>query len=123
MLVGYMRVSTSGGRHVLDLQRDALLGAGAEECHLFEDRNTGNRGDRGLQHRLTGFRHVVSSQLASAILLNTSSARISLPKCLQIPDRIIEAARSPIITQGAIVFPVVTLGMTEPSAIRRRPIP
>jgi hypothetical protein len=37
--------------------------------------------------------------------------------------RIIEAARSPIITQGAIVFPVVTLGMTEPSAMRKRWMP
>ena len=39
MLVGYMRVSTDGGdRQVLDLQRDALLAAGVDERHLFEDR-------------------------------------------------------------------------------------
>src|SRR5215813_4627476 len=31
----------------------------------------------------------------------------------------ISAARSPIITQGAIVLPVVTRGMTDPSAMRR----
>ena len=37
--------------------------------------------------------------------------------------RINRAARSPIITQGAIVFPVVTLGMIEPSAMRKRLMP
>jgi hypothetical protein len=36
MLVGYMRVSTSGDRQVLDLQRDALLAAGVDARHLFE---------------------------------------------------------------------------------------
>jgi DNA invertase Pin-like site-specific DNA recombinase len=46
MLVGYMRVSTSGDRQVLDLQRDALLAAGVDERHLFEDRITGSHGDR-----------------------------------------------------------------------------
>src|ERR1039458_434404 len=46
MLVGYMRVSTDGDRQVLDLQRDALLAAGIDARHLFEDRVTGSRGDR-----------------------------------------------------------------------------
>src|SRR5450631_104542 len=46
MLIGYMRVSTSGDRQVLDLQRDALLTAGVDARHLFEDRVTGSRGDR-----------------------------------------------------------------------------
>jgi len=46
MLIGYMRVSSSGDRQVLDLQRDALIAAGVDERHLFEDRVTGSRGDR-----------------------------------------------------------------------------
>lgn len=46
MLVGYMRVSTDGDRQVLDLQRDALLAAGVDERHLFEDRVSGSRVDR-----------------------------------------------------------------------------
>ena len=46
MLVGYMRVSTDGDRQVLDLQRDALLQAGIDERHLFEDHASGSRGDR-----------------------------------------------------------------------------
>jgi DNA invertase Pin-like site-specific DNA recombinase len=46
MLVGYMRVSTDGDRQVMDLQRDALLAAGVDERHLFEDRASGSRDDR-----------------------------------------------------------------------------
>jgi DNA invertase Pin-like site-specific DNA recombinase len=46
MLVGYMRVSTESNRQVLDLQRDALLAAGVDERHLFEDRASGSRDDR-----------------------------------------------------------------------------
>ena len=54
MLVGYMRVSTDGDRQVLDLQRDALLAAGVDERHLFEDHASGSRGDRaGLSKALT----------------------------------------------------------------------
>jgi DNA invertase Pin-like site-specific DNA recombinase len=46
MLVGYMRVSSDGDRQVMDLQRDALLAAGVDERHLFEDRASGSRDDR-----------------------------------------------------------------------------
>ena len=46
MLVGYMRVSTDGDRQVMDLQRDALLAAGVDARHLFEDRASGSRGNR-----------------------------------------------------------------------------
>lgn len=46
MMVGYIRVSTDSDRQVLDLQRDALLAAGVDERHLFEDRASGGRGDR-----------------------------------------------------------------------------
>ena len=46
MLIGYMRVSTDGDRQVMDLQRDALLAAGVDERHLFEDRASGSRDDR-----------------------------------------------------------------------------
>jgi DNA invertase Pin-like site-specific DNA recombinase len=46
MLVGYMRVSLDNDRQVLDLQRDALLSAGVDERHLFDDHASGSRGDR-----------------------------------------------------------------------------
>jgi DNA invertase Pin-like site-specific DNA recombinase len=46
MLAGYMRVSSDDDRQVLDLQRDALLSAGVDERHLFEDHASGCRGDR-----------------------------------------------------------------------------
>src|SRR5438132_1935547 len=45
MLVGYMRVSKADGQ-VMDLQRDALLGAGVDARHLYEDATTGKRDDR-----------------------------------------------------------------------------
>lgn len=46
MLVGYMWVSSDGKRQTTDLQRDALLGAGVDERHLFEDYAGGSRDDR-----------------------------------------------------------------------------
>lgn len=46
MLVGYMRVSTSDERQSVDLQHDALLGAGVDERHLHQDRASGARDDR-----------------------------------------------------------------------------
>ena len=57
MLVGYMRVSIDGERQVLDLQRDALLAAGVDERHLFEDYASGSRGNRaGLSKALAFLR-------------------------------------------------------------------
>jgi len=55
MLVGYMRVSTDGDRQVFDLQHDALLAAGVDERHLFEDRVSGSRGDRAGLARALAF--------------------------------------------------------------------
>lgn len=37
MLIGYMRVSKADGSQTTDLQRDALLKAGVDEQHLYED--------------------------------------------------------------------------------------
>lgn len=55
MLIGYMRVSSDNDRQVLDLQRDALLSAGVDERHLFEDRASGSRGDRAGLARALAF--------------------------------------------------------------------
>jgi DNA invertase Pin-like site-specific DNA recombinase len=41
MLVGYMRVSSESDRQTTDLQRDALLAAGVDARHLFEDHASG----------------------------------------------------------------------------------
>lgn len=46
MLVGYMRVSKADGSQVNDLQRDALLAAGVEARHLYDDTASGKRDDR-----------------------------------------------------------------------------
>ena len=46
MLIGYMRVSTDGDRQSTDLQRDALVSAGVDERHIFEDKASGSKDDR-----------------------------------------------------------------------------
>lgn len=46
MLIGYMRVSKADGSQVTDLQRDALLAAGVEVRHLYEDTASGKRDNR-----------------------------------------------------------------------------
>ena len=46
MHIGYMRVSKADGSQVLDLQRDALLAAGVQPQHLYEDVASGRRDDR-----------------------------------------------------------------------------
>jgi DNA invertase Pin-like site-specific DNA recombinase len=46
MLIGYMRVSSDNDRQTTDLQRDALLHAGVDARHLFEDKASGARNDR-----------------------------------------------------------------------------
>ena len=42
MLIGYMRVSKADGSQVLDLQRDALLAAGINTEHIYEDKASGS---------------------------------------------------------------------------------
>ena len=57
ILIGYMRVSKADGSQVLDLQKDALLAAGVEERHLYQDQASGARDDRpGLKHCLKALR-------------------------------------------------------------------
>ena len=46
MLVGYMRVSSDSDRQNTNLQRDALLAAGIDIRHLFEDHASGAKDDR-----------------------------------------------------------------------------
>jgi DNA invertase Pin-like site-specific DNA recombinase len=46
MLIGYMRVSSDNDRQTTDLQRDALIQAGVDARHLFEDKASGARNDR-----------------------------------------------------------------------------
>jgi DNA invertase Pin-like site-specific DNA recombinase len=46
MLIGYMRVSKADGSQTTDLQRDALLAAGVDAAHLYEDHASGKKEDR-----------------------------------------------------------------------------
>jgi hypothetical protein len=41
-----LRVSKADGGQTLDLQRDALLAAGVEPGHLYEDQAPGKRNNR-----------------------------------------------------------------------------
>lgn len=45
-LLGYMRVSKTDGSQTTDLQRDALLAAGVNSEHLYEDLASGKKEDR-----------------------------------------------------------------------------
>lgn len=46
MLIGYQRVSKADGSQVLDMQHDALIEAGVEPGHIYEDRASGKKDDR-----------------------------------------------------------------------------
>lgn len=46
MLIGYMRVSKADGSQVLDLQRDALIAAGVNPVHIYEDKCSGSKDER-----------------------------------------------------------------------------
>jgi len=46
MLIGYMRVSSDSNRQITDLQHDALLAAGIDARHIFEDHASGTQDDR-----------------------------------------------------------------------------
>jgi DNA invertase Pin-like site-specific DNA recombinase len=46
MLIGYARISKSDGSQVMNLQYDALAGAGVSADHIYEDVASGKRDDR-----------------------------------------------------------------------------
>src|SRR5215217_5603607 len=57
MFVGYMRVSSDSDRQSTSLQRDALLAAGVDARHLFEDRASGAKDDRSGLAQALAFVH------------------------------------------------------------------
>jgi len=53
MLIGYMRISSENDRQVMDLQYDALIKAGVEPRHIYQDKVSGAKDIRvGLQKAL-----------------------------------------------------------------------
>ena len=46
MLIGYARISKADGSQSLDLQRDALIGAGVETTSIYEDAVSGKKDSR-----------------------------------------------------------------------------
>ena len=57
MLIGYARVSKADGSQSLDLQRDALIAAGAVDDHIYSDLASGKNDKRpGLEACLKALR-------------------------------------------------------------------
>jgi DNA invertase Pin-like site-specific DNA recombinase len=84
MLIGYMRVSTDGDRQSTDLQRDALISAGIDERHIFEDKASGYKDDRaGLAQALE---YVKSGDILVVWKLNRLGR--SLPHLIDIVNRL-----------------------------------
>ena len=55
--IGYMRVIKADGSQTVDLQRDALVAAGVDPAHLYEDHASGKKDDRpGLEACLKALR-------------------------------------------------------------------
>ena len=55
--IGYMRVSKADGSQAVDLQRDALIAAGVDPAHLYEDHASGKKDNRpGLEACLKALR-------------------------------------------------------------------
>jgi DNA invertase Pin-like site-specific DNA recombinase len=46
MLIGYARISKADGTQVLDLQHDALMAAGVDPDHIYDDQASGKQDDR-----------------------------------------------------------------------------
>lgn len=42
MFIGYIRMSKADGSQTNDLQRDALIAAGVDAAHFYEDRHRAN---------------------------------------------------------------------------------
>ena len=57
MLIGYMRVSSESDRQHTDLQKDALLQAGVDPRHLFEDKASGAKDKRPGLEKALAFLH------------------------------------------------------------------
>ena len=57
MLIGYMRVSSDSDRQNTNLQRDALVAAGVDPRHLFEDYASGSKDDRDGLEKMLKFVH------------------------------------------------------------------
>nr|BBV24802.1 hypothetical protein [Klebsiella pneumoniae] len=61
MFIGYIRMSKADGSQTNDLQRDALIAAGVDAAHFYEDRASGKREERpgltGLSESTTTRRH------------------------------------------------------------------
>ena len=98
MLVGYMRVSSETDRQTTDLQRDALVAAGVDDRHTFEDKASGARDDR------PGLKKCLDYLKSGDTLVVWKLDRLgrSLPHLLEIVDR---------LRKNGVAFRSLTEGM------------
>jgi hypothetical protein len=80
VLIGYMRVSKADGSQTLDLQRDALLAAGIDPGHLYEDQASGKRDNRpGLEACLKALRQGDTPSIPKPICARCSAELLITP--------------------------------------------
>jgi hypothetical protein len=104
MLIGYMRVSKADGSQTVDLQRDALLAAGIDADHLYDDHASGRRDDRpGLAACLKALRDGNTLRRRGGSRPGTCGAQPHLAFC----ERAV-AARWPV---ARAAFAVVCVGL------------
>ena len=81
MLIGYARVSKADGSQLLDLQLDALMGAGIAADRIYEDRVSSRKDHRpGLEACLKALQHgAPPKHAASPSAARPNCARTSAP--------------------------------------------
>jgi DNA invertase Pin-like site-specific DNA recombinase len=126
MLVGYMRVSSDSDRQSTDLQRDALLPAGVDARHLFEDRASGAKDDRsGLAQTLEFVRPgdvlVVWKLDRLGRSLSHLLAIVNTPKDRQVAFRSLTEGMDTTTASGELLFHVFgALAQYERAMIQER---
>ena len=126
MLVGYVRVSAADDRQSTDLQRDALLSAGVDQRHLYEDRaSVGHDARLGLMACLASLRPGDVLVVWKLDRLGRSlSHLISIIKGLQrrgVGLRSVSEAIDTTTAMGEVVFKVFgAIAQCEDSLIQER---
>ena len=94
MLVGYMRVSSESDRQKTNQQRDALLAAGIDTRHLYEDRASGAKDDRpGLAQALEFLRPRRQKRGRESFLDSITTVSVEDRPCLAAHASLLETSR------------------------------
>ena len=125
MLIGYMRVSSGSDRQTTDLQRDALITAGVDSRHLFEDHVSGTKDRFGLSEALAFVRPgdvlVVWKLDRLGRLLSHLLSIVNSLKDKQVAFRSLTEGMDTTTASGELLFHVFeALAQYERSLIRER---